>query len=86
MQTSTKLKSFEDPKFQKVVPNTAKVIFAWDKKILSFSKSSKFFIRKIYKNDHIIDIHVNTEVLTTGLVIPSGTKRPPAVASTQWCK
>ena len=34
----------------------------------------------------IIDIHVNTEVLTTGLVIPSGTKRPPAVASTQWCK
>ena len=25
-------------------------------------------------------------MLTTGLVIPSGTKRPPAVASTQWCK
>ena len=43
------------------------------KKILSFSKSSKFCKQEIYKNDHIIDIHVNTKVLTTGLVIPSGT-------------
>ena len=58
---STKLKSIEDPKFQKVVPNTAKVIYAWDKKILSFSKNSKFCKQEIYKNDHIIDIHVNTE-------------------------
>ena len=41
-QTSTKLKSIEDPKFQKVMPNKAKVIYAWDKKILSFSKNSKF--------------------------------------------
>ena len=64
---------------KKVVPNTAKVIFAWDKKILSFSKNSKFCKQKIYKNDHIIDIHANTEVLTTALVISSGTKRPPAV-------
>ena len=32
------------------------------------------------------DINLTTEVLTTGLVIPSGTKRPPAGASTQWCK
>ena len=39
----------------------------------------------IKKNDHIIDIHVNNEVLTTGLIIPSETKRSPAVASTQWC-
>ena len=32
-------------------------------------------------------IHVSTEVLTvltTGLVIPSRIKNPPAVASTQW--
>ena len=35
------------------MPNTAKVIYAWDKKILCFSK-----ISKIYKNDHMIDIHV----------------------------
>ena len=46
----------------------AKVIYAWDKKILSFSKKSKFCKQEIYKNDHIIDIHVNTEVWTTGLV------------------
>ena len=38
------------------------------RKSLVFSQSSKFLY------DHIIDIHVNTEVLTTGLVIPSGTK------------
>ena len=43
-------------------------------------------VQEIYKNDHIIDIHVYTKVLTTGLGIPSGTKRPPEVASTQWCK
>ena len=59
--------SIEDPKFQKVVPNTAKVIYTWDKKILSFSKNSKFCKQEIDKNDHIIDIHVNTEVLPTGL-------------------
>ena len=80
------MKSIEDPKFLKGVPNTAKVIYAWDKKILSFSKISKFGKLEIYKNDHIIDINFNTGVLTTGLVIPSGTKRPPAVASAQWCK
>ena len=34
-----------------------------------FRKNSKFCKQEIYKNDHIIDIHVNTEVLTTGLVI-----------------
>ena len=34
------LKSIEDSKFQKVVQNTAKVIYAWDKKILSFLKNS----------------------------------------------
>ena len=85
-QTITKLKSIANPKFQKVVPNTAKEIYAWNKKILSFSKKSKYCKQEIYKNDHIIDIRVNTEMLTTGLVIPSGTKRPPAVASTQWCK
>ena len=64
------------------MPNTAKVIYSWGKKILSFSNNSKFCKQKIYKNDHIIDIHVNTEVLTTGLVIPSGTKRTPAVDNT----
>ena len=51
-------------------------------KSLVFSKNSKFCIKqKIYENDHIIDIHVNTLVLTTGLVISSGTKCQPAV---QW--
>ena len=35
------LKSIEDKKFQKVVPNTAKVIYAWDTKILSFSTQFK---------------------------------------------
>ena len=44
-------------KFEKVVPNTAK-----DKKILSFSKKSECCKQEIYKNNHIIDIHVNTEV------------------------
>ena len=38
--------SIEDPKFQKVVPDTAKVIDACDKKILSFSKISRFCIQK----------------------------------------
>ena len=55
------------------------------RKSLVFRKI-QFCKREIHKNDHIIDIHVNTEVLTTWLVRPSGTKRPPAVASTQWCK
>ena len=55
------------------------------RKSLAFQKIQSFVYRKIIKNDHIIDIH-DTEVLTTGLVIPSITKRPPAVASTQWCK
>ena len=26
--------------------------------------------QEIYKNDHMIDIHVNTEMSTPGLVIP----------------
>ena len=56
------------------------------RKPLIFRKIQNVCTQQIYKNDHIIDIHVNTEVLTTGLVKPSGTKRPPAVASTQWCK
>ena len=68
------------------MPNTAKIVYAWDKNILIFSKNSKFCKQEIYKNDHIIDMHVNTEMLTTGLVIPLGKKRPPAVASTQWYK
>ena len=34
----------------------------------------------------MIDINVTTESLTTGLVKSSGTKRPPSVAWTQWCK
>ena len=51
------------------MPNTAKVIYAWDKKILTFSKNSKFCKQKIYKNDHIIDIHVITEGMTTDLMI-----------------
>ena len=71
------MKSIEDSKFLKVVPITAKVIYALDKKILSISKNSFFCKQEIYKM---------TEVLTTGLVIPSGTKHPPAVALTQWCK
>ena len=37
--------------------NTVKVIYAWDKKILSFSKNSKFCKQEMYENDHIIDIH-----------------------------
>ena len=80
------LKGIEDTKIQKVVANTAKVIYSCNEKILSFSKNSKFYQQKIYKNYHIIDYHVNTEVLSTWLVIPSDTKRPPAVASTQWFK
>ena len=42
------------------IKNTDKVIYAWNKKILSSSKNSKFCKQEIYKNDHIIDIHVNT--------------------------
>ena len=49
------------------MPNEANVVYPWDKKILSFSKNSKFCKQEICENDHIIDIHVNTEVLTTGL-------------------
>ena len=56
------------------------------RKSLVFCTNLKFYKQEIYKNDPIVGIHVNTEVLTTGLVIPSGTKRPPAVASTQRCK
>ena len=41
--------SIEDPKFQKVVPNTAKVIYSWDEKILSFSKIQSFVNRKFIK-------------------------------------
>ena len=52
-------------------------------KCLVFRKILYNFANSIYRNDHIIDIHVNNEVLTTGLVKPPGTKRPPAVASTQ---
>ena len=77
-----KLNRIDDPKFKTVVPNMPKVIYAWDKKILSISINSHFSEQYIHNIDHIVDIHVNTEVLTTGIVIPSGTKRPSAVAST----
>ena len=60
------MKSIEDPKFQIVVPNTGKLIYAWEKKILSFSKNSKFCKKEIYKNDRIIDIHVNRAGDTLG--------------------
>ena len=55
------------------------------RKSLIFRKKSKF-CKEIYKNDHIIYFHVNTEVLTIGLVIPSGMTHSPAVASTQGWK
>ena len=64
------------------MPNTTNVIYAWDKKILSFSKNSKFYKQAIYKNDHIIDIDVDHRAGDT----LGDRKRPPAVASTQWCK
>ena len=80
------VKSIRETKFQNVVPNTAKVIYARNKNILSISNNVGFFKQLIYKNYHIIDVHVNTKVLKTGLVIPSGTKRLPTVESTQWCK
>ena len=44
------------------MPNTAKVIYAWDKKSLIFSKNSNFCKQEIYKNDRIIDILVNIEL------------------------
>ena len=54
------------------MPNTTKVIYAWNKNILNILKNPFFSKQEIYKKKyHIIDIHVNTEVLTTGLVIPS---------------
>ena len=58
------MKRIEDPKFQKVVPNTANVIYVWYKKILIFFRKNQSFV-----NRKFIDIHVNTEVLTTGLVL-----------------
>ena len=58
----------------------------WIRESLVFLKKSYFCKHEIYKYYHIIEILVNTEVLTTGVVIPSAKKRPPAVASTQWCK
>ena len=70
--------------WRKWAPNS-KVIYACDNKILRISKNSYFCKQEIYKNDHTTDIHVNIEVLTSGLMITSGTKRPPGVASTQWC-
>ena len=49
IRKSNKFQVEEDPKFQKCVPNTAKVIFALDKKILSISNNSYFCkqLRKI---------------------------------------
>ena len=42
------IKSIEDPKFQKVVPNSAKVIYSWDKKILSYNPGTfDNYLRKI---------------------------------------
>ena len=40
--------------------------------MLGIGKSLVF--REVYTNYHIIDIHVNTKVLTTGLLIPRGRK------------
>ena len=53
------------------------------RKSLVFRKIHTFVNRK-FIDDHIHDIHVNIIVLTTELLIPSGTKLPPAGASTQW--
>ena len=38
----------------KIPKSTAKVVYAWDKKILCFSKKSKFWKQEIHKNDHIL--------------------------------
>ena len=40
-----------------------------------FRKKPYFCKKEIYINDHIINVHTNTELLTTGLVKLSGTKR-----------
>ena len=47
-QTSIKLEGIEDTKFQKVMPNTDTVIFAWNKKILSILNNSFYSKKKIY--------------------------------------
>ena len=53
----------EDPRFQKIVPNAAKVIYAWDKKILSFA-NRKFikmttYRQKIQKRHSISLVRIN---------------------------
>ena len=39
-------------------------------KILSFSKNSKFCKQEVYKNDHIIDIHIETFSLVSSRHTP----------------
>lgn len=57
------------------MPNTGKVIFAWNEKNRIIAISSYYCKHLMYNKDHIIDMYV----LTTGLVMPFDTKRLPAV-------
>ena len=89
--TTDAIKKFKKPNKYKIEEHagfkTVKVIYVWDKTILRILNNFYFCKQLIYiEKDHIIDIYVNTKVLTTELLISSWTKRPPAVASTQWCK
>ena len=71
-----------DPKFLKVLQNTAKVIYAWG---LSIKKNSKFCKQLIYKYNYINDNSCQLKKCwLLGLWYPRGNKSPPAVASTQW--
>lgn len=56
----------------------------WIRKCLLFTIVHTF-AKTHLSNDYQIDIHVKNEVLTTVLVIFSGTNRLPAVELTQWC-
>lgn len=76
------LKSIDDPTYQNNVPKMGKFMPGIRRSIV-IRIVHIFAISKLIKNDHLIDIHVNTEVLTTGLVILSGKKRSLAVASSQ---
>ena len=63
------MKGIEDPKFQKVVPNTAKVIYSRDKKILGFSKKNQrekdWIIRK-FEIIYIINLKLREVILSKG--------------------
>ena len=68
-----------------VVPNTAKVIFSWDKTIFSFPKIQSFVTGYLLKwplNWYSCQ-HENGDYWAGDT---SGTKRPPTVTSTKWCK